>query len=289
MAATRRSSPSTSARPRSGCAGSSSASGRTGRRSSTATPTSPVPTAAGTCAGTGPRLVAEMDEGPGGRARAGAGRVDRRRHVGRRLRAARRARRAGRAPVSYRDHRTDGYRRVVDRIGVPQRCHATTGVQLQPFNTIFQLAAHDRGRAGPGPALLLLPELLVHHLTGEVVGERTQRRHDAAWSTSRRGTGRRSWPTPIGLEPVVLPADPRGRAPRRARWHGVPVHLVGGHDTASAVVGHGATAGARHRVRVGRHVAARRPRAGGARRSSDAGPAGELHQRDRRARRRARS
>ena len=46
-------------------------------------------------------------------------------------------------PVSYRDPRTSGYRKVVERIG-ERRLYEITGLQLLPINTIFQLAAHDR-------------------------------------------------------------------------------------------------------------------------------------------------
>ena len=45
-------------------------------------------------------------------------------------------------PISYRDERTNGYRSVVERIG-ERRLYELTGMQLLPFNTIFQLAAHD--------------------------------------------------------------------------------------------------------------------------------------------------
>ena len=55
------------------------------------------------------------------------------------------------APVSYRDRRTAGYRDVVERIG-ERRLFEIAGLQLMPFNTIFQVAAHDRAcaRAAPG-------------------------------------------------------------------------------------------------------------------------------------------
>src|SRR4029450_9870748 len=73
---------------------------------------------------------------------------------------------------SYRAQRTAGFRTVVDRIG-EEALYAATGIQLLPINTLFQLAAHDRAELAPARHALLLPELLVHHLTGEVCAERT--------------------------------------------------------------------------------------------------------------------
>ena len=70
----------------------------------------------------------------------------------------------------------------------------------------------------------MLPELLVHHLTGEVVAERTSA-GTTGWSTSRSGT----WSEPLaeaaGLDPALLPGSPppapgsgRGRASRSTWW-----------------------------------------------------------------------
>jgi rhamnulokinase len=144
-------------------------------------------------------------------------------------------------PFSYRDRRTDGYRQVVERIGEDE-LYATTGVQLQPFNTIFQLAAHAPADKGDeltrARHLLVLPELLVHHLTGEVHAERT-----SAGTTALVDVASGNWADPlldaIGLRPDLLsPIEPAGTP--AGTWMGVPVHLVGGHDTASAVVAMGA-------------------------------------------------
>ena len=136
-------------------------------------------------------------------------------------------------PFSYRDRRTDGFGAVVDRLGV-EWLYATTGIQLQPFNTLFQVAAHRRDELDHARHLLLLPELLVHHLTGTVTGERT-----SAGTTGLVDVATGTWSPflagAVGLDPTLLP--PIETAGRRAgTWRGVPVHLVGGHDTASAVV-----------------------------------------------------
>jgi rhamnulokinase len=144
-------------------------------------------------------------------------------------------------PVSYRDDRTAGYRSVVERLGGAEALYGTTGVQLQPFNTVFQVAAHDQDELGRARHLVLLPELLVHHLTGEVLGERT-----SAGTTGLVDITAGEWSAPlaevVGLDAGVLPPIlPAGTLV--GTWQGVPIHLVGGHDTASAVVAMGADVG----------------------------------------------
>ncbi len=47
------------------------------------------------------------------------------------------------APLSYRDDRTNAYQEVVEHIGA-RRLYEINGLQNLAFNTIFQLAAHDR-------------------------------------------------------------------------------------------------------------------------------------------------
>lgn len=144
------------------------------------------------------------------------------------------------APYSYRDSRTDGYVAVADRIG-ERALYAATGIQLQPFNTLFQVASHDPDELARARYLVLLPELLVHHLTGEITAERT-----SAGSTGLVDLATGDW-SPALCEAVGL--DPKLLAPIRPAgewvgdWRGVPVHLVGGHDTASAVVAMGAAPG----------------------------------------------
>jgi rhamnulokinase len=141
-------------------------------------------------------------------------------------------------PISYRDARTDGYRTVLDRFD-RERFFATTGLQALQYDTIFQLAAHDREQLARARHLVLLPELLVHHLTGVVTGE-----HSSAGTTGLLDLETRTWSAElaaaVGVETSLLPPlQPAGT--RVGSWHGIPVHLVGGHDTASAVL-----AGAEH-------------------------------------------
>ncbi len=137
-------------------------------------------------------------------------------------------------PVSYRDPRTEQtWRDVADRVG-PDRLYAIAGLQLLPFNTIFQLAAHDREQLAAAAHVVMLPELVVHHLTGAITAETT-----SAGTTGLLDLATGDWSeelcTAIGLSRPLLPEiAPAGS--RVGTWRGVPVHLVGGHDTASAVV-----------------------------------------------------
>jgi rhamnulokinase len=146
-------------------------------------------------------------------------------------------------PVSYRDGRTAGYRAVVDRLGGAAALYGVTGVQLQPFNTIFQVAAHDRAELGRARHLAMLPELVVHHLTGEIVGEPTSAGTSGLVDITT-GTWSPGLAAAVGLDPGILP-EIRPAGTPVGRWRGVPVHLVGGHDTASAVAAMGADVGPR--------------------------------------------
>jgi rhamnulokinase len=141
-------------------------------------------------------------------------------------------------PVSYRDPRTNTYRTTLARIGA-ERFFTITGLQPDPFATVFQLAAHDPVQISRARHLLLLPELLVHHLTGTVTSE-----FSSAGTTGLLDIDRRTWSTEIvdaaGISTEILP--PLAAAGTRVgTWRGVAVHLVGGHDTASAVLAGGRT------------------------------------------------
>lgn len=137
-------------------------------------------------------------------------------------------------PFAYRDERTAGWESTLGRIGV-ERLYGITGVQLMEINTIFQLAADDPGRIGRADTMLLLPDLLVHHLTGWVGAERSNLSttglmdaHTGDWSDELISE--------IGLPRSLFP-QPAEAGTRVGDWKGAPVHLVGSHDTASAFLG----------------------------------------------------
>ncbi len=137
-------------------------------------------------------------------------------------------------PFAYRDSRTDGWRDVARRIGYEDLYHIT-GVQLMGINTIFQLAADAPERLAPAGKLLLLPDLLVNHLTGWVGCELSNMS-----TTGLMDAKRRAWSCElidqIGVSRTIFP-EPASAGTLAGTWRDVPVHLVGSHDTASAFLG----------------------------------------------------
>lgn len=137
-------------------------------------------------------------------------------------------------PFSYRDTRTESWGQIADAIG-RDRLYEVTGIQLMPFNTIFQLAVHDPQKLEQAQNVLLLPDLLVHQLTGTVVAERSN-----ASTTALLDAQTGDWSTAlldeIGVDPGLLPTVV-GAGKRTGGWNGIPIHLVGSHDTASAFLG----------------------------------------------------
>lgn len=138
------------------------------------------------------------------------------------------------APYAYRDARTSDWERVADSIG-RERLYATTGIQLMGINTIFQLAVHDREALGQASRMLLLPDLLVHHLCGYETSETSN-----ASTTGLLDAHSGDWSEKLIHElsmPLSLFPEIRRAGEKAGDWRGVPVHLVGSHDTASAFLG----------------------------------------------------
>ncbi|HZM80268.1 MAG TPA: rhamnulokinase family protein [Candidatus Limnocylindrales bacterium] len=145
-------------------------------------------------------------------------------------------------PVHYRDPRTDG---VMDRVlqeVSPAELYAATGLQLLPFNTIFQLvAARDSAQLKAAKTLLLIPDLITYWLTGDIGVERTN-----ASTTQLLEVASGRWATELagklGLPGGILPrlrepGDTIGRLRPDTGLDPIQVTAVGSHDTASAVVG----------------------------------------------------
>lgn len=140
-------------------------------------------------------------------------------------------------PVCYRD---TSHARVFDRMRSNRdELYAWTGIQHQPFNTIYQLVARaedsPRTRA-PGVRWLILPEFL-HHLLGCPAGYELTHASttqlmglDGRWSPDAFDLA--GWPVP-----ETEPERPGNIIGQTAA--GVPVARVGAHDTASAVFGLG--------------------------------------------------
>ena len=144
------------------------------------------------------------------------------------------------APYSYRDQRTNGYRSIVDQVGA-MTMFRDNGLQIQPFNTVFQLARHDRAELRRAARLLWLPELIVHHLTGVAVTERTSAGSSGLVEVSSGDWSSRMLDVASIDRSMVGDIESAGRIV--GAWRGVPVTLVGGHDTASAVIGMGTSTG----------------------------------------------
>ncbi len=137
-------------------------------------------------------------------------------------------------PVAYRDlsHNTEFERFKMHR----DQLYAATGIQHQPFNTIYQLAARARQNSELAQCQwLLTPDLLGYLLTGVRHCELTM-----ASTTQLMGLDNQwaseafkliGWPIPT-LNPT-LPGQ------ILAERNGVRLASVGSHDTASAVFGLG--------------------------------------------------
>jgi len=147
-------------------------------------------------------------------------------------------------PVHYRDARTDG---VADRLPLPaSELYVTTGVQVLPFNTIYQLvAAAGTPQLDAARELLLIPDLIGHWLTGSHAAEITN-----ASTTGLLDVRARTWSkdviTRAGIDaglfpPLVEPGTRLGTLRSELGLGPVPLVAVGSHDTASAVVGVPAT------------------------------------------------
>jgi rhamnulokinase len=146
-------------------------------------------------------------------------------------------------PFHYRDERTA---KGVDRVHavVPHaELYARNGLQLLPFNTLYQLAADPW--AAEADDLLLVPDLLGYWLTGHRVTERTNASttglldvHTGQWDdelVARLGLPRGLLGPLVDPGEVLGPVLPAvGDAIGRP---GLEVTTVGSHDTASAVVG----------------------------------------------------
>ena len=147
-------------------------------------------------------------------------------------------------PVHYRDRRTEAVpEQVFARISA-RRLYEITGIQHQPFNTLHQLfAARGTAEFKAAERILMIPDLLAYRLSGVAGTEVTN-----ASTTGLLDPATRTWSPEIaaavGLDlamfaPLSEPGEPAGID----LDSGVPLYVVGSHDTASAVAAVPATGG----------------------------------------------
>ena len=139
-------------------------------------------------------------------------------------------------PVHYRDARTDGIADKLHATIPAAELYVTTGVQVLPFNTVYQLvAALGTPQLDAARELLMIPDLLGHWLTGAHSAEITN-----ASTTGLLDVRTRTWSTDVmrraGIDPGLFPplVEP-GTLLGEVRGGPVPLIAVGSHDTASAV------------------------------------------------------
>jgi rhamnulokinase len=74
---------------------------------------------------------------------------------------------------SYRDQRTEGVLEAIEAVLPRKSIYEKTGIQFLPFNTLYQLYAHDKTELKRAHRILLIPDFLNYLLTGRAVTERT--------------------------------------------------------------------------------------------------------------------
>ena len=148
-------------------------------------------------------------------------------------------------PFHYRDSRTNGMMEQVFARVPPEPIYARTGIQFLPFNTLYQLAAHQQSQPGLlayAQRLLMIPDLIHYWLSGEQVAEYTNITTTQFWSVPEK-----CWATDLLdalelptrlLPPVVEPGTMLGPLlPELAREFGTEVRVIAPatHDTGSAI------------------------------------------------------
>src|SRR5262249_53283616 len=136
-------------------------------------------------------------------------------------------------PHHYRDRRTDNALQAVFHKIPRDRIYATTGIQLLPLNTLFQLSTEPPDVVARAASLATIPDLLNYWLTGNLQTEYT-----IASTTQLLDVRTRSWAWPLIdelgfpqrlFQPIIQPGTLTGR------YNGIPVIAPACHDTASAV------------------------------------------------------
>ncbi|SNX53408.1 rhamnulokinase family protein [Thermoanaerobacterium sp. RBIITD] len=151
-------------------------------------------------------------------------------------------------PVHYRDQRTNGIIKDVEKILPLEEIYNVTGIQFMEFNTIFQLYCDLTRRPellNNARTLLFIPDLFNFYLTHEKYNEYT-----VASTSQMLDAEKKDWAIdlikklnlPEGIfQKILMPGNIIGYLTKEIREEtglsNVPVISVGSHDTASAVAG----------------------------------------------------
>ena len=149
-------------------------------------------------------------------------------------------------PRHYRDFsHTEAAKRVLQKISM-EELYSRTGIQFQPFNTIFQLEAENM--TAEADALLLIPDLLAYYLGGVKCSEYTN-----ASTTGLLDPDTKNWdwdlierlgyPASI-FQPIVKPGSILGQLSASIlEKNKVKIIAAASHDTASAYAAGGGEEG----------------------------------------------
>jgi rhamnulokinase len=137
---------------------------------------------------------------------------------------------------SYRDNRTEAVIPMVHNKFPFDRAYRHTGIQFQPFNTVYQLYADKLdGRLDKATDFLMIPEYLLYKLCGVKSHEYTNATTTGmvnVWKGAYDERMIESLSLPHGLfNPLQQPGTVIGK------YHGIKCVLCASHDTASAVEG----------------------------------------------------
>lgn len=152
-------------------------------------------------------------------------------------------------PYHYRDRQNIGMAEAVAKHIPPDELFGQTGLQILPFNTLYQLYSmvqRNDPQLRAADTLLMIPDLLNYWLTGRKVAEYTN-----ASTTQFLDCRTRRWATPLLerlgipgriLPPMVAPGTVLDTTRREVMaevglYDAVPVITPATHDTGSAVAG----------------------------------------------------
>ncbi|MCI7794249.1 FGGY family carbohydrate kinase, partial [bacterium] len=105
-------------------------------------------------------------------------------------------------PVAYRDNRTATMRNELEPVLPFAELYAHTGIQYQPFNTVYQLCALKKehpDQLAAAEHFLMVPDYLNYRLTGVMANEYTN-----ASTTALVGAGSKTWDEEL-IERLGLP------------------------------------------------------------------------------------